>query len=102
MLHLLNDEITITPQEGYSAYGPVKGQAVTVRGRVEIEDNLVVDADGSQKVSEMRLFLRPGVSISRGDLVEAHGRKGYVISIALRKGFNNVHHQQVEVGGVNG
>ncbi|MFC7582434.1 hypothetical protein ACFQYP_00490 [Nonomuraea antimicrobica] len=83
---LLRHEATIEPFHGDGAYGPIYGEAVTVKCLVDDERRLVRDAQGAETVSDTTVFLPPGTRCPEGSRVTANGRVTTVIASYARDG----------------
>ncbi|MFI6909656.1 hypothetical protein ACIBKY_50935 [Nonomuraea sp. NPDC050394] len=83
---LLRHQAVIEPYLGDSAYGPIYGPAVTVVCLADDERRMVRDAEGSEVVSELTLYLLPGTVCPAGSRVSVNGRTTTVIGSYIRDG----------------
>ncbi|GAA3144941.1 hypothetical protein Ppa06_58230 [Planomonospora parontospora subsp. parontospora] len=83
---LMRHTATIRPFLGDGAYGPVFGEEVTERCLADDERRLVRDADGTEVVSDLTLYMRPGVVCPPGSEVTVNGRTTTVIVSHARDG----------------
>lgn len=97
--HLLPQQVTYTPYLGEGAYGPVYGDPVTVRARVNYERKLVRTATGTEVTSAATVYLAPGATLSTGDTVTMpDGGTRQVIAVAPHVGQRDVEVVEVDVG----
>ncbi|MBB4915094.1 hypothetical protein [Streptosporangium saharense] len=81
---LLRHTAVVEPFEGDSAYGPVYGAPVTVRCLADDERRRVRDSKGDEVVSEITLYMEPGVRCPAGSQVTVNGRTTTVIAFRIR------------------
>lgn len=79
-------EAEFEPLEGEGAYGPIFGPPVTERCLVDDERKLVRNAEGSEVVSDLTIFLRAGAYYPAGSRVTVSGRTTTVIASKNRDG----------------
>ncbi|MDF5756657.1 hypothetical protein [Spongiactinospora sp. TRM90649] len=83
---LLRHRVIIEPYLGDGAYGPVFGPAAVHPCLADDERKMVRDAEGSEVVSELTLYLMPGVVCPAGSRVTVNGRSTTVIGSYVRDG----------------
>ncbi|MFI6485157.1 hypothetical protein ACIBH1_45115 [Nonomuraea sp. NPDC050663] len=83
---LLRHTAVIRPHLGAGAYGPVFGDASTEPCLADDERRMVRDEKGAEVVSEITLYMRPGVVCPAGSEVTVNGRTTTVIASYVRDG----------------
>lgn len=95
---LLPHTITYKPMLGNGPYGPVHGDPVTARARVQFQRRMVRTAAATEVMSAATIYFRPGNNPGVGGLVTLpDGTEQEVIVVAEHVGSRDVELISVDV-----
>lgn len=98
---LLRQTVTLEPYRGESAYGPVYGDPVELRCRIEARRRLVRDRQGREVVADAQAWFAPEaeVTITPESRLTWAGRTYTVLEARPMPGPNGrTHHVEVMLG----
>lgn len=88
---LLPHQIQVTPYLGDTAYGPLYGDLITYRARVQFTTGITKDKDGNDTVYSARIFMEPEAMIAPEALItyiDTMGRSYSLIAITVAPQFD--------------
>lgn len=92
---LLRQRLKVTPYEGSGAHGPIFGDPVIVRARVEGRRRLVQQQGGTDLMSTATAFVRPDAPVAEQAKVEWDGRTFDVVQVLPAQGLTRATHLEV-------
>lgn len=95
---LLNRTITVEPYEGSSAYGPVYGEPVEMRARVEGRRRTVRRPDGVDVISQASATIRPGTPVPAESRVTIDGQAYWVLDVVQGEGLTGPAYVELVLG----
>jgi hypothetical protein len=94
----LRQTLTVRPKTGEGAAGPLYGDPVTYKARVEAKRRQVRDAAGNILVSDLVAWLRPEAVAQVGDQAITFGRTLTVLAVTELRGLTQLEGYEVALG----
>jgi hypothetical protein len=98
----LRQTLTVKPRTGEGATGPLYGDPVTYKARIEEKHRQVRDSAGQVRVSELVAWVRPDAGVSVGDQVIFFGRTLVVLQKTPMRSLTHLEGYELTIGELGG